>query len=80
MRITSMRKQRGWSQARLAREAELCQSTLSQTESGRFKPYRGQLDKLAQALSFEGNPEDLLMEAPTNVGCQNMGESEREER
>jgi transcriptional regulator with XRE-family HTH domain len=78
MRMTLMRKQRGWSQARLAREAGLCQSTLSQIESGRFKPYRGQLDKLAQALSYKGNPEDLLVEAPANGGCQNMGESEGE--
>jgi ribosome-binding protein aMBF1 (putative translation factor) len=59
MRMTHERKKLGWSQARLVREAELCQSTLSSIESNRFHPYPAQLSKLAQALNWKGDPEEL---------------------
>ncbi|MCE5255019.1 MAG: helix-turn-helix domain-containing protein [Actinomycetia bacterium] len=60
MLLTDVRKGLGWSQAKLARTAELCQATVSQIESGRLKPYPNQLQKLANALQWTGNPEELL--------------------
>lgn len=66
MLIKHLRKQLGWSQARLARESSLCQSTLSQIESGRLKPYQGQLEKLAQALRWTGDVQDLLGDISTD--------------
>lgn len=56
------REAKGWSQARLAREAELNAVTVSQAESGRFRPYPGQLQKLATALGYVGDPQNLLTE------------------
>ena len=44
------REERGWSKAELARRAELNATTVGSIESGRFRPYPGQLSKLAKAL------------------------------
>jgi len=66
MLMKHLRERRKWSQARLAREAQLCQSTLSQIENGRFVPYDTQLSKLANALDWKGDPNDLLLDQTTN--------------
>lgn len=63
-----MRKELGWSQSELARRAGLNQSTLNQIESGRLLPYPSQIQKLAQALNWKGNPEDLLQDAQIMQG------------
>ena len=68
------------SQAKLGRLADLNSTTVCQVESGRLKPYRGQLRKLAQALEYTGRLEDLVEEVPANCGCQNTSESEGETR
>jgi transcriptional regulator with XRE-family HTH domain len=78
MRMTLMRKQRRWSQARLARESELCQSTLSSIESGRFHPYPSQLLKLANALDWKGDPEDLLRATSTTKESVSRSSDEQE--
>ena len=51
------RERRGWSRAELARQAKLNATTVGWIESGRFRPYRVQLQKLAKALGLR--EEDL---------------------
>lgn len=62
LRITSERAMRGWSQSRLAREAEMSASTISQIESGRMSPYPSQLEKIARALGHAADAAQLLEE------------------
>ena len=80
MRLKQVRQDLGWSQARLSREAELCQATVCAIELGRLRPYPSQLLKLAQALDWKGIPEELLKESPASCGCRNTSESEGETR
>jgi transcriptional regulator with XRE-family HTH domain len=65
MRLKIEREKRGWSQSRLARKAELCQSTVSQIENGRLRPYPTQLFKLANALDWKGDPQELVEQTST---------------
>ena len=58
--IKGHREVRRWSKAELARRAGLNASTVGWIESGRFRPYPGQLEKLAHAL---GVPSTDLSEA-----------------
>lgn len=51
-RLKKLREARGWSKARLARQAELNATTVGWIESGRFRPYPVQLKKLAKALDL----------------------------
>ena len=46
------RERRGWSRAELARRARLNATTVGWIESGRFRPYRVQRQKLAKALGL----------------------------
>ena len=65
MLLTTERKQRGWSQAELARRARMNPNTISLIESGRFQPYDSQLRKISEALGLpEGHAGGLLEPAP----------------
>lgn len=44
----------------LARDARLAPSQVAWIESGRFVPYKPQLARLAAALGYDGDPQDLL--------------------
>ena len=46
------REARGWSRAELARRAQMNATTVGWIESGRFRPYPVQLEKLAKALEL----------------------------
>jgi transcriptional regulator with XRE-family HTH domain len=48
--IAQLRKQKQWSQNRLAQAAKLHPSTVSLIESGRFAPGAGQMKRIAKAL------------------------------
>ena len=61
-RLETMRRQRGWSQAELARRACLNQVTVNQIERGRLRPYPSQLGKLALALGIPTESETLMEE------------------
>lgn len=50
LRLTEVRKERGWSQARLSYVAEVPASVISWIENSRYVPYPVQLSRLAQAL------------------------------
>jgi len=52
-RIAELRAKKGWSQAKLAEEAGLTQSTLSRIESGAQEPRAQTLVKIADALDVE---------------------------
>ena len=47
-----IRKQHGWSQAELARQTGMHSSTVSRIESGRLRPYLGQIRNIAAALNI----------------------------
>ena len=62
IRLKSLRQARGWSGMELARQSGLANSTISQIERLRFRPYDSQLFKLARALGWAGDVHDLLEE------------------
>ena len=61
-RLERMRRQKGWSQAELARRACLNQVTVNQIERGRLRPYPSQLEKLALALGIPSECDTLMEE------------------
>jgi transcriptional regulator with XRE-family HTH domain len=63
MRLTKEREARRWSRAELARRAKINAATIGQIEGRRLRPYDVQLDKIAAALDFEGEPSALIEEA-----------------
>jgi transcriptional regulator with XRE-family HTH domain len=62
IRLKALRSERGWSGMELARQSGLSPSTISQIERQRFRPYDGQLAKLADALEWAGPAVELLEE------------------
>jgi transcriptional regulator with XRE-family HTH domain len=63
-KVRQLRERHGWSRSELARRADLHNTTVSEIESGRLRPYDGQLRKLSRAL---GVPiEELVGEAQTD--------------
>ena len=58
------RERHGLSRAALARKAEINEAQYGQIERGRFVPYPPQLERIANALGWEGEPEELLEEVP----------------
>ena len=67
MRISEERKRLGWSRAELARRAGMNGGTIGLIESGRFKPYPGQLRKLAFALGLPEEEAHSLLDDSTNT-------------
>ena len=59
-RLKLVRERNNLSQRELARRSGLTNSTISQIEHGRYKPYPVQLARLASALGWAGKPEALL--------------------
>ena len=60
-RMQVERERQGMSRAALARKAEMSAGTVGQIESGYIGvPYAVQLDKLARALDWKGDPSELL--------------------
>ena len=60
--LTFERTRRGWSKSELARRAGMNAATVGQIESGRWRPYRSQLAKLAEALGVPPGQADRLVE------------------
>jgi transcriptional regulator with XRE-family HTH domain len=57
-----LREARGWSRAKLAREAGLNAVTVGAIEAGRLAPYPGQLSKLARAIGVAAGEAATLVE------------------
>lgn len=62
LRVKRSRLLRGWSQAELARRARVNATTVSQIESGRFRPYSDQLARIALALDCPVGDAATLLE------------------
>lgn len=60
LRLTLERKRRGWSQAKLAREAEMCATDLSRLEGKKIVPYPSWKARLGAALGIA--PDELFQE------------------
>lgn len=52
----------GLTKSGLARKAEMQAGMIGWIESGRFTPYDAQLEKIANALGWQGDPAELLRE------------------
>ena len=71
MRETKLKAARfraGMSKAELARAAHMDAGMCGWIESGRFVPYPSQLEKLARALNYFGDPSELGEYADEEVG------------
>ena len=66
IRLTALRKSRGWSKSELARRAHMNAGTVSLVESGRLKPYPAQIAKIARALGHPNDAIDQLLEEMPN--------------
>ena len=73
-RMESLRLARGWSKAELARRAGLSEADVGKIESGRLRPYPGQLRKLAKALHVSLS---RISERPTDIGARSSLRSRR---
>jgi transcriptional regulator with XRE-family HTH domain len=73
MRLTIERLRRGWSKAELARRARFNQGDLSRVESGRLRPYAGQLARIAAALEWPADRADELLQ--DDVGHEDAGKA-----
>lgn len=62
IRLTEIRRDKGLNKTQLGQLATVHPAQIGQIESGRMVPYPPTLKRIAEALSWEGNPEDLLKE------------------
>lgn len=49
-KLEELRRARGWSKAELARRAQIGEADIGKMESGRLRPYAGQIQRLAAAF------------------------------
>ena len=67
IKFKELRVEQGMSQAALARLADLNPSTVCGFESGRLRPYPSQAQKVANALNWDGDPDDLFKDVSANA-------------
>ena len=66
IRLTVERERRQWSRAELGRQARIHPARVGQIENVRAVPYPVELDRLAEALDFSGEPSGLLDDVDGN--------------
>lgn len=59
-RVSVERKRLGWSQAELARRANINASSLSRIESGYEPAFPNRGKRIADALGWDGDPKELF--------------------
>ena len=59
-RVTLERQKLGWSQAKLARRADINASSMSRIELGYEPAYPKRGQRIADALGWEGDPSELF--------------------
>ena len=74
MKLREEREARCWSKSELARRAGLNHTTIGQIESGRLRPYPGQLRKLAFALGLPEKDAHRLLEDGGNTDEQSSAQ------
>lgn len=62
LRLEQEIREKGWSFSETSHQSGVNQVTIGQIVAGRFVPYPVQLEKLARALGFEGEPAQLIEE------------------
>ena len=68
LRLAAERKRLGLSQLEISRRTKMAPSDVSRIESGRFRPYQGQLHRLARALGWRiSDAQKLLDEVETSL-------------
>ena len=67
--ITREREARGWSRAELGRQARLHPARVGQGENGRALLYDVELNRLAAALGWAGDPRELLADVSTDASA-----------
>ena len=67
--LTREREARGWSRAELGRQARLHPARVGQGENGRAVLYDVELQRLAAALDFAGDPAALLEDVNDERRC-----------
>ena len=60
LELTRQREGFGWTKRELGARADLHPSRVGVIENGRVRPYPVELERLAKALGYHGQPEDLL--------------------
>ena len=60
--ITKLREAKHWSKNELARQTGQAASDIGKLESGIYLGYPSQREKIAAALGYEGDPDDLIGE------------------
>jgi len=63
LNLTRAREARRWSRAELGRQARVHPARVGQVEAGRVLPYPRELQRIADALEWQGDANDLLNEA-----------------
>jgi len=63
LKLAAERKRLGLSQLEVSRRTRMAPADVSRIESGRFRPYRGQLRRLARALGWPVTDAQKLLEA-----------------
>lgn len=66
--VTKVRESKGLSQAKLARLADVNQSSMSRIECGKEPAYSGRGARIAIALGWQGDPMDLFEEVKDDAG------------
>lgn len=66
--LTRQREAFGWTRRELGARADLHPARVGVIENGRVVPYPIELARLARALGWSGNPEDLLGEVDDAAG------------
>ena len=67
--LTRERVARGWSKAKTGRKSELHPARVGQAENGRAVLYDVELQRLAEALGWSGDPRDLLKDVDDVAAC-----------
>ncbi len=60
--LTKEREARGWSRAELGRRSRIHPATIGKVELGRLIPYEVEISRIARALDWQGDPDELLEE------------------
>lgn len=74
-RISIVLKEKGLSQAKLARMADVNQTSMSRIVNGKEPPYSKRGPRIAAALGWEGNWQDLFVEVADDAQQDSEQES-----
>ncbi len=65
--LTRQREAFGWSRRELGARADVHPNRVGAIENDRVRPYPPELERLARALGYHGDPADLLREVEVNA-------------